>query len=91
MFQARGQRRVVAEHDGSLGLRAAKVIPGGVNSGQRREGLEELVVTATSGATFTDANGRTTPTTTRPSGRRCSGTTTRTSTVRWHERCAASG
>src|SRR3954469_10302134 len=40
--------------------RAVKVIPGGVNSGQRRvPGLEDLVVTATSGATFTDATGRT--------------------------------
>ena len=43
-----------------LAARAVKVIPGGVNSGQRRvPGLEELVVTATSGATFTDARGRT--------------------------------
>ena len=48
----------MTEHDGPLGLRAAKVIPGGVNSGQRRvPGLEELVVTATAGATFTDAQG----------------------------------
>ena len=40
--------------------RAVRVIPGGVNSGQRRvPGLEELVITATSGATFTDATGRT--------------------------------
>ncbi len=40
--------------------RALAVIPGGVNSGQRRvPGLEDLVVTATSGATFTDAEGRT--------------------------------
>ena len=39
--------------------RAAAVIPGGVNSGQRRvPGLEDLVVTATSGSTFTDAEGR---------------------------------
>src|SRR5918997_5603837 len=43
-----------------LAARAAAVIPGGVNSGQRRvPGLEELVVTATSGSTFTDAEGRT--------------------------------
>jgi glutamate-1-semialdehyde 2,1-aminomutase len=42
-----------------LAARAVRVIPGGVNSGQRRvPGLEELVVTATSGATFTDATGR---------------------------------
>jgi glutamate-1-semialdehyde 2,1-aminomutase len=43
-----------------LAERAVRVIPGGVNSGQRRvPGLEDLVVTATSGATFTDATGRT--------------------------------
>ncbi len=43
-----------------LAARASRVIPGGVNSGQRQvPGLEDLVVTATSGATFTDANGRT--------------------------------
>ncbi len=43
-----------------LAARATAVIPGGVNSGQRRvPGLEELVVTATSGSTFTDAEGRT--------------------------------
>lgn len=46
--------------DTALAARAAAVIPGGVNSGQRRvPGLEDLVVTATSGATFTDAEGRT--------------------------------
>ena len=46
--------------DTELAARAAAVIPGGVNSGQRRvPGLEDLVVTATSGATFTDAEGRT--------------------------------
>ena len=40
--------------------RARRVIPGGVNSGQRRlEGLEDLVVASTSGATFTDTQGRT--------------------------------
>ena len=44
----------------TLSDRAARVIPGGVNSGQRRiEGLEWLVIAATSGATFTDAEGRT--------------------------------
>lgn len=44
----------------SLTERAARVIPGGVNSGQRRiEGLEWLVVAGTSGATFTDGEGRT--------------------------------
>jgi glutamate-1-semialdehyde 2,1-aminomutase len=43
-----------------LAERAVRVIPGGVNSGQRRvPGLEDMVVTATSGSTFTDANGRT--------------------------------
>ena len=47
-----------AELAAQLAARAAAVIPGGVNSGQRRvPGLEDLVVTATSGATFTDANG----------------------------------
>src|ERR1700756_3073222 len=44
----------------NLAARAAAVIPGGVNSGQRRvPGLEELVIAATSGATFTDADGNT--------------------------------
>ncbi|MFI6588642.1 aspartate aminotransferase family protein [Embleya sp. NPDC050493] len=43
----------------SLPARALRVIPGGVNSGQRRiPGLTELIVTDTSGATFTDAEGR---------------------------------
>jgi glutamate-1-semialdehyde 2,1-aminomutase len=43
-----------------LAARATAVIPGGVNSGQRRvPGLETLVVVATSGSTFTDAEGRT--------------------------------
>jgi glutamate-1-semialdehyde 2,1-aminomutase len=43
----------------SLAARAAAVIPGGVNSGQRRvPGLEELVIAGTSGATFTDGDGR---------------------------------
>ena len=47
-----------AELAAQLAARASAVIPGGVNSGQRRvPGLEDLVVTATSGATFTDANG----------------------------------
>jgi glutamate-1-semialdehyde 2,1-aminomutase len=41
-----------------LTARAAAVIPGGVNSGQRRvPGLEGLVIAATSGATFTDGDG----------------------------------
>jgi glutamate-1-semialdehyde 2,1-aminomutase len=41
-----------------LAARAAAVIPGGVNSGQRRvPGLEQLVIAATSGATFTDGDG----------------------------------
>jgi len=41
-----------------LAARAAAVIPGGVNSGQRRvPGLEELVIAATGGATFTDGEG----------------------------------
>ena len=46
-------------HQAGLAARAAAVIPGGVNSGQRQvAGLEDLVVTATSGSTFTDATGR---------------------------------
>jgi glutamate-1-semialdehyde 2,1-aminomutase len=46
--------------ESTLAERAARAIPGGVNSGQRRiEGLEWLVIAATSGATFTDAEGRT--------------------------------
>src|SRR3954452_10316328 len=41
-----------------LPARAAAAIPGGVNSGQRRvPGLEELVIAATSGSTFTDGEG----------------------------------
>ncbi len=45
---------------GSVVERARAVIPGGVNSGQRCvPGLEDLVVAATSGATFTDTAGRT--------------------------------
>jgi glutamate-1-semialdehyde 2,1-aminomutase len=37
---------------------ASAVIPGGVNSGQRRvPGLEDLIIMATGGATFTDAQG----------------------------------
>lgn len=43
-----------------LAERAARVVPGGVNSGQRRlPGLEDLVIVGTSGATFTDDRGRT--------------------------------
>ncbi len=43
-----------------LAARASRVIPGGVNSGQRRvPGLEQLVISATSGSTFTDGEGRT--------------------------------
>ena len=61
-----------------LAARAAAVIPGGVNSGQRRvPGLEDLIITATSGSTFTDGDAST-PTTTLRSGRRCSATTTPT-------------
>ena len=42
-----------------LAARASAVIPGGVNSGQRQvPGLEDMVITATSGSTFTDATGR---------------------------------
>jgi glutamate-1-semialdehyde 2,1-aminomutase len=44
----------------ALAARAARVIPGGVNSGQRRvPGLESLVIAATGGSTFTDAEGNT--------------------------------
>src|SRR5436305_154931 len=44
----------------SMSPRARAVIPGGVNSAQRQvPGLEDLVITATSGATFTDDKGRT--------------------------------
>jgi glutamate-1-semialdehyde 2,1-aminomutase len=43
-----------------LAARASRVIPGGVNSGQRRvAGLEELVIASTSGSTFTDGDGNT--------------------------------
>jgi len=43
-----------------LSDRAWKVIPGGTNSVHRQaEGLEDLVVVSTSGATFTDVRGRT--------------------------------
>jgi glutamate-1-semialdehyde 2,1-aminomutase len=49
-----------AETQANLAARAAAVIPGGVNSGQRQvPGLEDLVIAATSGSTFTDATGRT--------------------------------
>ncbi|HLB03403.1 MAG TPA: aspartate aminotransferase family protein [Gaiellaceae bacterium] len=51
-------RLAPADTASRLAERAAAVIPGGVNSGQRRvPGLEDLVVTATAGATFTDAEG----------------------------------
>ncbi|MBV9897515.1 MAG: aspartate aminotransferase family protein [Chloroflexi bacterium] len=49
-----------AEPTNNFFERARAVIPGGVNSAQRQvPGLEDLVVTATSGATFTDDRGRT--------------------------------
>ena len=48
-----------AEPQAHLAARAAAVIPGGVNSGQRQvAGLEDLVIASTSGSTFTDATGR---------------------------------
>ena len=48
-----------AETQSTLAARAAAVIPGGVNSGQRQvAGLEDLVIASTSGSTFTDGNGR---------------------------------
>ena len=43
-----------------LAARAAAVIPGGVNSGQRQvPGLEDLVIASTAGSTFTDHTGTT--------------------------------
>ncbi len=43
-----------------MSARASAVIPGGVNSGQRRvAGLEDLVITGTRGATFTTDRGQT--------------------------------
>src|SRR5262245_50095493 len=49
-----------AEPRPSLVARARAVIPGGVNSAQRQvPGLEDLVITATAGASFTDDRGRT--------------------------------
>src|SRR3977135_2436047 len=43
-----------------LAARAARVIPGGVNSGERRgPGLAAVGTAATKGATFTDGDGRT--------------------------------
>ena len=48
-----------AETGTNLAARAAAVIPGGVNSGQRQvAGLEDLVIASTSGSTFTDGHGR---------------------------------
>ena len=74
--------QISSEAAAALAARAAAVIPGGVNSGQRRvPGLEDLVVTATSGSTFTDAGVGCSPTTTPPSARRSSGTTIPTSTL----------
>ncbi len=73
-----------ADHAAGLAARAAAVIPGGVNSGQRQvPGLEDLII---AGDERLDVHGRRaaapTPTTTPPSGRRCSATTTPTSTRR---------
>ena len=43
--------QISSEAAAALAARAAAVIPGGVNSGQRQvPGLEELVVTSTSGS-----------------------------------------
>lgn len=43
----------------ALAARARRVIPGGVNSGQRQvAGLENLVIRSTQGSTFTDEDGR---------------------------------
>ena len=50
---------VIVNNSTAIAKRARAAIPGGVNSGQRSvAGLEDLVVTHTSGATFTDAAGR---------------------------------
>lgn len=68
--------------DSDLPARALRAIPGGVNSGQRRvSGLEQTIVTATDGATFTDGEGRTYVDFHSAFGPRCSATTTRTSTA----------
>src|SRR4029079_2274310 len=49
-----------ADTQAALAARASAVIPGGVNSGQRQvAGLEDLVIAATHGSTFTHAAGRT--------------------------------
>src|SRR5262245_5729876 len=51
---------VTQNTNAELAARASRVIPGGVNSGQRRvPGLEDLVIASTSGATFTDGEGNT--------------------------------
>ena len=43
---------IASQAAAQLAARAAAVIPGGVNSGQRRvAGLEDLVISATSGST----------------------------------------
>jgi glutamate-1-semialdehyde 2,1-aminomutase len=48
-----------ADRGTELAERARRVIPGGVNSGQRSiPGLADLVITAANGARFTDATGR---------------------------------
>ena len=72
----------IDRHGADLAARAARVIPGGVNSGQRRvPGLEELVDRRDERRDLHRRRRATrTPTTTPPSGRRCSGTTTPTST-----------
>jgi glutamate-1-semialdehyde 2,1-aminomutase len=50
----------VAVRSTTVEERAKQVIPGGVNSGQRRPpGLEDFVITGTHGAGFTGADGRT--------------------------------
>ena len=49
-----------SQKTGSLSERASRVIPGGVNSGQRRvPGLEDLVIASTHGSTFTSLDGKT--------------------------------
>ena len=57
--EERPMSSTAADTQAHLAARAAAVIPGGVNSGQRQvAGLEDLVIASTSGSTFTDGTGR---------------------------------
>ena len=56
----RADETTIAMSQRAIAERARAVIPGGVNSAQRQiPGFEDLVIVSTSGATFTDAAGRT--------------------------------